>query len=67
MCRIEKNPIMISPFCIFEIDKLAHTGIFLILNINRIFNIIYPSTAKAAWPFYLKFNLSKTIYFLKRT
>jgi hypothetical protein len=28
ICRIEKNPIMISPYCIFEVDKLVHDGIF---------------------------------------
>jgi hypothetical protein len=43
---IEKNPILIPPYCIFEVDKLVHDGIFLILNIDHIFNIIYPSTAK---------------------
>ena len=46
MCRIEKNPIMISP-SIFEVDKLPHDEFFLILNINHIFNMICPSTAKA--------------------
>jgi hypothetical protein len=24
MCRIEKNPIMISPYPIFEVNKLPH-------------------------------------------
>ena len=28
MCRIEKNPIMKSPYSIFEVDKLAHDEIF---------------------------------------
>jgi len=37
---------MISPYCIFEVDKLSHDGILLILNINHILNIIYPSTVK---------------------
>jgi hypothetical protein len=40
MCRIEKNPIMISPYPIFEVDKLPHDEIFKILNINYIFIII---------------------------
>jgi hypothetical protein len=31
---------------IFEVDKLSHDEFFLILNINHIFNIICPSTAK---------------------
>jgi hypothetical protein len=31
---------MISPYCIFEVNKLAHDGIFLILNINHI-SILY--------------------------
>ena len=44
-CRIEKNPI-ISPYSIFEVNKLVHDEIFKILNINHIFNIICPSTAK---------------------
>ena len=43
---LKKNPIMISPYCIFEVDKLAHDDFFLILNINHIFNIICPSTTK---------------------
>jgi hypothetical protein len=46
MCRIEKNPIMISPYPIFEVDKLPHDEFFKILNINYILNIICPSTAK---------------------
>jgi hypothetical protein len=45
MCRIEKNPIMISPYPIFEVNKLPHDEICKILNINHIFNIICPSTA----------------------
>jgi hypothetical protein len=28
MCRIEKNPIMISPYSIFEVDKLPHDKFF---------------------------------------
>ena len=28
MCRIEKNPIMISPYPIFEVNKLPHDEIF---------------------------------------
>jgi hypothetical protein len=28
MCRIEKNPIMISPYPIFEVDKLPHDEFF---------------------------------------
>jgi hypothetical protein len=28
MCRIEKNPIMISPYPIFEVNKLPHDDIF---------------------------------------
>jgi hypothetical protein len=43
---IEKNPIMISSYSIFEVDKLPHDEIFKILNINHIFHIICPSTAK---------------------
>jgi hypothetical protein len=27
MCRFEKNPIMISPFPIFEVNKLPHDEI----------------------------------------
>ena len=46
MCSIEKNPIMISPYPIFEVDKLPHDEFFKILNINHVFNIICPSTAK---------------------
>jgi hypothetical protein len=37
---------MISPYSIFEVNKLVHDEIFKILNINHIFNIIYRSTAK---------------------
>ena len=46
MRRFEKNPIMISPYPIFEVNKLPHDEFFKILNINHIFNIICPSTAK---------------------
>jgi hypothetical protein len=46
MCRIEKKPVMISPYPIFEVEKLPHDDIFKILNINHIFNIICASTAK---------------------
>ena len=28
ICRIEKNPIMISPYSIFEVDKLPNDEIF---------------------------------------
>ena len=45
-CRIEKNPIIISPYSIFEVNKLLHDKKNLILNINQIFNIICPSIAK---------------------
>ena len=50
MCRFEKNPIMISPYPIFEVNKLLHDEILKILNINHIFNIICPSTAKTYVP-----------------
>jgi hypothetical protein len=39
ICRIEKNQIMLSPYFIFEVDKLLHDESFKILNINHIFNI----------------------------
>ena len=47
MCSIEKNPLIISPYSIFEVDKLVNDEIVKTLNINHIFNIILPSTAKA--------------------
>jgi hypothetical protein len=27
-CKIEKNPIMISPYSIFEVDKVSHDQFF---------------------------------------
>jgi hypothetical protein len=32
----EKNPIMISPYSIFGVNKLVHDEIFKILNINHL-------------------------------
>jgi hypothetical protein len=46
ICRIQNNPIMISPYSIFEVDKLPQDEIFQILNINHIFNIVCLTTAK---------------------
>ena len=43
---LKKIPIIISPYSIFDIDKLAHAYFCKILNINDLLKIICPSTAK---------------------
>ena len=40
ICRIEKNPIIISPYSMFEVNKLGHDDFFKFLISTR-FSILY--------------------------